>query len=555
MAISNDSFGSPGLGEGIGLQGTLKDYTPLIAKSRLAEQAMASKAAQKKLDAELEDQAELDEALSKFKPDGTGLKAFDPQRQKIAKEYFDTIRDLKQKGKSVKGSVEYREAEWKAQNEFNKLKFLEDRYKKELDFIATHKNDNRFQANERRLQALENPDEYLLLSGGDIYNNIGPLFEELPQYNIMKDMADMQKTVKPEVIGKTYLTTLSDGTQTIAYDETSEFDQGKIDQAWNRFKTFDSVQAEAKKLVDRNFYPDMNSALSALESDFKRPFENSRKIKAKQKFEKDTALSGAGGGLGTTDWNFQSQKDDNDSKNLTAVVNNEQLATFINQPNTKNILDFIEKYQTSTSSRRIIDRSDISQVDKAIKDFESLIDNDNKDALSLAKQMYGSGFTKDIPISKAPPRVALKGKSEELYFSPRGKESKTFSVISYNGEKLDNAVILSYGRVVDSTGKSHKFFKVKVPNKRGGEEMYVPADESSYGKENRNTIGTPIGVSADRFDEALDKYYTAGTKPTKFENGGEIQPKEISKKFHDKSRNMTKFVYSDGSEEIFKGLL
>lgn len=556
MAISNDSFGSPGLGEGIGLQGTLKDYTPLIAKSRLAEQAMISKAAQKKLEQDLQDQEKLDKELARLNATA-GIPAFTPRYKEEGLKVIKVIEKLKNENKPILTNPEFLKAKFEFQQNMDKIRFEEDEIKRQITGFGKDPNNEEYDyeyfnslwdESGKSLSAI-NPERKPTIVPGRQF------IKKLPKYNLMKDMADMQKTVKPEVMGKTYMTTLSDGTQTIAYDETSEFDQQKIDQAWNRFKTFDSVQNEAKKLVEKQFYPDINSALSALELDFKRPFENSRKIKSKQKFEKDSGLGGAGGGLGTTDWNFQSQKDDNDSKNLTAVVYNEQLATFVDQPNTKNILDFIEKYKTSSGNRFIIDRSDVSQVDKAIKDFESLVDNENKDAMELGKKMYGDGFNKDTPIGKAPPRQSLKGKSEELYFSPRGKEAKTFTVISYNGERLDNAVVLSYGKVYDASGKEHKFFKVKVPDKKGGEEMYVPADESSFGKENRNTIGTPIGIQAERFDEAIKKYYTAGTKPTKFDKGGQVEPKEISKRFHDKSRNMTKFVYSDGSEEIFKGLL
>ena len=38
-------------------------------------------------------------------------------------------------------------------------------------------------------------------------------------------------------------------------------------------------------------------------------------------------------------------------------------------------------------------------------------------------------------------------------------------------------------------------------------------------------------------------------------DGGKIEPKSVSQKYHNKSKNLTKFVYSDGSEEVFNGIL
>ena len=141
----------------------------------------------------------------------------------------------------------------------------------------------------------------------------------------------------------------------------------------------------------------------------------------------------------------------------------------------------------------------------------------------------------------------------------KGTDLPVITVQLHNGAEIKNAVPVEYGIVTDENGNQNPYFKVKKnEGKNIGKIYYIPADGSEFGIRNRSTIGTALGVKADLWNAALNQYYSPETRSAKFQvkaEGGLIEPKSISKKFHDKSRNLTKFVYSDGSEEMFNGLL
>jgi hypothetical protein len=61
-------------------------------------------------------------------------------------------------------------------------------------------------------------------------------------------------------------------------------------------------------------------------------------------------------------------------------------------------------------------------------------------------------------------------------------------------------------------------------------------------------------VPKENAEQAWIDLYEGENIPKK-EQGGMVEPKSVSQKYHNKSKNLTKFVYSDGSEEVFNGIL
>lgn len=559
MAISNDSFGSPGLGEGIGLQGTLKDYTPLIAKSRLAEQAMISKAAQKKLDAQLAEEEKLNQDLSKYKVFGAGIPAFTPAYKKISDDFMKTVQELKSKpGVPITSRIEYLQAKSKAQQEFDKLRFQEDALLPALKAAQTI-DPKKQKVNTKLLNAyLDDTGESLKSQYGKIGLANEPLITDLSQYNYFKDFGTITRSVVPKK-GGTYSPTNIGGREGIQYDKTTTFDKKDIDNGWNRLKStasyLNNLEETAKLMAGENATQDV--------------IDNYKNIIEKQ--EEDA---------------FRAQFKNSLIKSASALYNTGYVSG--------SGIDALRKLNVSIGTldptvvqNQIIDNAYTNQI---LDTKETLLDLMSKDKNAASKLKYKNEkgelqpFTsltpaKYIPLvvqyynSKVDESVRIPVPKREAFISTGAKSEQQLKELLKNKDKIVSFQITDKGKqnpfikdLIDEngnpvTGSPMGIIKVGDQYRFLINEEYVVGNRKEYGfitvpiEQNHTAVSTYLKVKDATEQDWINFYEEKAAKVQKKEQGGLVEPKEISKKFHDKSRNMTKFVYSDGSEEIFKGLL
>lgn len=559
MAISNDSFGSPGLGEGIGLQGTLKDYTPLIAKSRLAEQAMASKAAQKKLDAQLAEEEKLNQDLSKYKVFGAGIPAFTPAYKKISDDFMKTVQELKSKpGVPITSRIEYLQAKSKAQQEFDKLRFQEDALLPALKAAQTI-DPKKQKVNTKLLNAyLDDTGESLKSQYGKIGLANEPLITDISQYNYFKDFGTITKSVVPKKSG-TYTPVNIGGREGIQYTKDSEFTQQDIDNGWNRLKStasyLNNLDETAKLMAGENATQDV--------------IDNYKQIVEKQ--EEDA---------------FRAQFKNSTITTASALYNTGYVSG--------SGIDALRKLNVSIGTldptvvqNQIIDNAYTNQI---LDTKETLLDLMSKDKNAASKLKYKNEkgelqpFTsltpaKYIPLvvqyynSKVDESVRIPVPKREAFISTGAKSEQQLKELLKNKDKIVSFQITDKGKqnpfikdLIDEngnpvTGSPMGIIKVGDQYRFLINEEYVVGNRKEYGfitvpiEQNHTAVSTYLKVKDATEQDWINFYEEKAAKVQKKEQGGLVEPKEISKKFHDKSRNMTKFVYSDGSEEIFKGLL
>ena len=560
MAISTDSFGSPGLGEGIGLQGTLKDYTPLIAKNRMAQQAMAGKAAQKKLDAELAEQEKQNQDLSKFKVFGAGIPAFTPAYQKISDDFVKTLTELKSKpGPPVTSRMEYLQAKAKAQQEFDKLRFQEDSLMPALTEAQKKHDPTKVKVDQEYLSALwdDTGQKLNAMTGGkSLLPTDRFLVEELPQYNYNKLFKEISASVKPTKEG-TYTTGRDiNGFPTIQFDKTTEFDINDINNAWNRLKGQADTIDQANKLVSQNIYSNIDDAYKALYDEFRNQFKSGTITTASPIREDKNAKFGPGG--------VQPAKDINISYTDNAGDQTSYLRPYAERAVEKRLKDEFDKYKNGETLDFFesigLSKDDESRKATTYDKFKLKIEkynstqSDESNKIADVDKMIKL-LTQQSVFSKYKNRPGINVVRTN---APQNKDFK--GVKDIKGNVID-AAFMSYIPADKAKGLPSVFLVLR--DNGGGEYSIteVPANDhnkSVYAPE----FSIDPKVESNNFDYWFNKKKSdaasgvGGESVNKaYGDGGKVEPKSVSQKYHNKSKNLTKFVYSDGSEEVFNGIL
>lgn len=563
MAISNDSFGSPGLGEGIGLQGTLKDYTPLIAKSRLAEQAMASKAAQKKLDAQLAEEEKLNQDLSKYKVFGAGIPAFTPAYKKISDDFMKTVQELKSKpGVPITSRIEYLQAKSKAQQEFDKLRFQEDALLPALKAAQTI-DPKKQKVNTKLLNAyLDDTGESLKSQYGKIGLANEPLITDIPQYNYFKDFGTITKSVVPKKSG-TYTPVNIGGREGIQYTKDSEFTQQDIDNGWNRLKStasyLNNLDETAKLMAGPNATQDVidnykNIVEKQEEDAFRAQFKNSTITTASTLPKIDQY--GPGGDQPGKDINISYTDNAGDQVSFIRPI-----AEGLAEKRIKEEFDKYKKGETLDFFESIgLGKDDESRKSVTYDKFKLKIDKYNStqsdDAMKIGDVDRIIGLlSRTAQLSKYNNRPGIN------VVRTNAPQNKDFKGVKDSKGKEMEAAFMSY-IPADNAKKLPAVFLV-LRNDGGGNYTVTEVPASDY---NKSVYATEFRIDPKAENNNFDYWF--GKKKSDYESGrggtsigkayrdgGLIEPKTVSQKFHNKSKNMTKFVYSDGSEEIFNGIL
>jgi hypothetical protein len=582
MAISTDSFGSPGLGEGIGLQGTLKDYTPLIAKNRMAQQAMAGKAAQKKLDKELEQQAELSDTMKGFKPIG-GLPAFHMERQRISAELWNKATELRKVGQPLKGNVEWEKAKMAAQDRFNQLKFVEDRYTPGITSVASKAvNFDEYELNEPLMAALNNPDEsdYLRLSGGKL-TYAGELLSPYAKVDIDTYAKKLSDRVKPKVsmldnVLVQQYQGVNDKAAFIEDQIKKAYEPTEVENAINQFKNSSEMMnwldREERRFAKTGVAFDRNAAMDRQAALLRSSFQDEQRRVLKQLFESKANSLSAGG------------KQPNKLVNLIAgSTGYESYVRDVGFPSykadLKNKLKEDQKLFDSTNGDEgsswwdKLDLSDDMKPDEIYKKIEEYNSDKPYSSAASKEQLESLEFKYPLntleSIQKTADKIIKNRKA--LYFTRTDPGlNKYFNLVSPSQKNPVEAKPIAM--IENKDGKYMFLAEAKVDRKIKGTDgkekvvKVISLMEFPFEK-NANTIGGEFSLSEQEWiewfklkqQELEETGKGTGSKGITFggqkKEGGLVEPKEISKKFHDKSKNMTKFVYSDGSEEIFKGLL
>jgi hypothetical protein len=558
MAISTDSFGSPGLGEGIGLQGTLKDYTPLIAKNRMAQQAMAGKAAQKKLDTELAEQEKQNQDLSKFKVFGAGIPAFTPAYQKISDDFVKTLTELKSKpGPPVTSRMEYLQAKAKAQQEFDKLRFQEDSLMPALKATQNINPQKQIVDNELLTALWDDTGEGLRkLNNGKIGIPANrALIKDVPQYNFDLDWKNAVKKVVPQE-GKGYQEAMTpQGVPIFQYDETSVYTQGDIDRTWNEFK----LQPSFKNRVKNNAI-ESNTSEEQIEQElynqFNALFKNKRKQTASQIREDKSSKFGPGGA--------QPAKDINISYTDNAGDQTSYLRPYAERAVEKRLKDEFDKYKNGETLDFFesigLSKDDESRKATTYDKFKLKIEkynstqSDESNKIADVDKMIKL-LTQQSVFSKYKNRPGINVVRTN---APQNKDFK--GVKDIKGNVID-AAFMSYIPADKAKGLPSVFLVLR--DNGGGEYSIteVPANDhnkSVYAPE----FSIDPKVESNNFDYWFNKKKSDAASGVGGESvneaygdGGKVEPKSVSQKYHNKSKNLTKFVYSDGSEEVFNGIL
>lgn len=554
MAISNDSFGSPGLGEGIGLQGTLKDYTPLIAKSRLAEQAMISKAAQKKLEQDLQDQEKLDKELARLNATA-GIPAFTPRYKEEGLKVIKVIEKLKNENKPILTNPEFLKAKFEFQQNMDKIRFEEDEIKRQITGFGKDPNNEEYDYDYfnalwdetgKSLSAINPEGKPNIVSGRQF-------IKKLPKYNYESDWKAAVRKVTP-VEGKGYFeTTTAQGTPVLQYDETSKYKQEDIDRTWNEFKLQGSVRdrikkdAESSGLTEKQIEDELYKQFDALFKD---------KVKQTASTIRTDNQYGPGGTQPGKDINISYTDNAGDQTSFIRPIAEGLAEKRIKEEFDKykkgETLDFFEsiglgkddesrKSVTYDKFKLKIDKYNSTQSDEAMKigDVDRIIG-----ILSRTDQLskYNNRPGINVVRTNAPQNKDFKGVKDS-----KGKEME--------------AAFMSY-IPADNAKKLPAVFLV-LRNDGGGNYTVTEVPASDY---NKSVYATEFRIDPKAENNNFDYWF--GKKKSDYESGrggtsigkaygdgGLVEPKTVSQKFHNKSKNMTKFVYSDGSEEIFNGIL
>jgi hypothetical protein len=193
------------------------------------------------------------------------------------------------------------------------------------------------------------------------------------------------------------------------------------------------------------------------------------------------------------------------------------------------------------------------------------------DLLANKKVAEEIGLTINTPLSDLPNLIVdynkRKPDAKLAYYSPEEmakhlansfKDDKNAKYVSAKDKKRNVVFVLKYKdkdinaipQGMTKIGGEYKFI-VDKQNKNGTfTRMTIPLDDNA-GVLAGDWLNT---VPKENAEQAWIDLYEGENIPKK-EQGGMVEPKSVSQKYHNKSKNLTKFVYSDGSEEVFNGIL
>ena len=567
MAIANDSFGSPSLGEGIGLQGTLKDYTPSIIKGIMAGQERKAKAEQKKLDDDLKKQADEDELFGKFKFTGGRFRAFDKERLRLADQWLSKVQELKSSNKPIANNLELKRLEWELQTKFDKIKELEDRYADEYAFISKHSDPEVYPQNVNIMQALDNPDENaykaLAKSGGDVYNYAGPLYSKYTPIDINKFAKTMaQDRIKPSISFTEADVKQYQGVNDKAaflstqvnkvYDDKEK--QKLIDEFRNSSELDKWLNQEQRYWADQGQLFDRNARKEAQVEIFKSSLQDELRQKLQQIYESKDAY-GPGADQPGKDINISYTDNAGDQisylRPIAESTVEKRLKAEFDKYKNGETTDFFESIGLGVdeTSRK---ETTFDKFKLKIEKYNSTQSDDNKkiaDVDKIIKILSGSILSK---YSNRP------GINVVRTNAPQNKDFK--GVKDGKGNNI-NAAFMSFIPADKSKGLPAVFLVLRDEGQGNYTITEVPASDhnkSVYGPEFR----IDPKVKTNDFDYWFNKKKSdaasnvGGESINKaYGDGGKIEPKSVSQKYHNKSKNLTKFVYSDGSEEVFNGIL
>jgi hypothetical protein len=576
-----DSFGSPSLGEGIALQAQPKDYTAQIMRGIMAGQ---DRAAKKQAKAKEQDEAydkELEALRKEIRPVGL-VPIYNNEVKRIWAPVIAKAMELRN-DKSRKSSMfadeDFQNMLSDARIKNESLKFnsrvLEDTMKK-----ATLVDRNEYDVDLNIIKLIGSGDEdaWKQLVGNDIYSlPEESAFYRQKQRDLIGDLTSaagkMAQEISPTAIGIIEETTSDNDVYNLLVSGSESKVSAKriedfFESWWNSPEVIKQREFNTRRGIDDNTakenYKNMFKSLFAkqVKQNVSQLREKSQTPEGQQVYKGMTINKGTYGfdPYGVTmaedyiNKLYRSKEDMDRINSLLSDKKYENIGLIKSNTSTQEVIDKLNKMKS------IHDKS-IDEEITEIKESKSSDKEKNEAIKKIEAKRYKPIWDPAYHASNRKERGAV----EKLIVT----NDKTKNIVAglkgiTPDTKLEKGQFNTYDGVIDGIWKDGKdwYVDISVTSKYDKQTKKASSYDTKSSvtrsvlldDDNWNIVVKSLGLSKKEIEGLYDGTINSNSIPKK-EEGGLVEPKTISKKFHNKSKNLTKFVYSDGTEEVFNGII